>query len=162
MIGGRVVRMMAGARWEHASIVQNIARRIGNSLDDHGRDCMVFTETFYMKQKALDAHLLPDVTAVCGDLEPGATSTSEPVVLVEVVSVGTEARDRLEKWHVYQRLPSLQHYVLVARDRPHVEVFGRIDGAWTGMQVMDGLGETLTLTAIDTSLALSDIYRRVF
>lgn len=162
LIGRRVVRMMVGARWEHASIVQNIARRIGNSLDDRGRDCMVFTETFYMKQKALDAQLLPDVMVVCGDLEPGATSTSEPVVLVEVMSVGTEARDRLEKWHVYQRLPSLRHYVLVARDRPHVEVFDRIDGAWTGMQILDGLGETLQLAAIDTSLSLSDIYRRVF
>lgn len=162
LIGGRVVRMMVGARWEHASIVQNIAFGLESAFRANDGTCRTFTETFYMKQKALDAQLLPDVMVVCGDLEPGATSTSEPVVLVEVMSVGTEARDRLEKWHVYQRLPSLRHYVLVARDRPHVEVFDRVDGAWTGMQVLDGLGETLQLAAIDTRLALSDIYRRVF
>lgn len=162
LIGGRVVRLMVGARWEHAAIVGNIARSIGNGLDRNGRDCLVFTETFYMKQKALDAQLLPDVMVVCGDLEPGATSTAEPVVLMEVMSVGSEGRDRLEKWAVYQRLPTLLHYVLVARDRPHVEVFDRRDGRWSGLQVVDGLDGVLSLSGLDLGLPLADIYRRVF
>ena len=96
LIGGRVVRLMVGARWEHGLIVQNIARRIGNDLERNGSPCLAFTETFYMKEKALDAQLLPDVMVVCGDLEPGATSTDKPVVLVEVMSVGSEGRDRLK------------------------------------------------------------------
>lgn len=161
LIGGRVVKLMVGARWEHARIVQNIAQHAANGLDANGADCMVFTETFYMKEKKLDAQLLPDVMVVCGDLEPGATGTSEPVVLVEVTSVGSEGRDRLEKWHVYQKLPSLRHYVLVARDRPHVEVFNRVDGEWSGLKLLDGLDAVLALDAIGVELSLSTIYRRV-
>ena len=162
LIGGRVVRLMVGARWEHAAIVRNIAFGLESAFRAAGSGCQTFTETFYMKEKKLDAQLLPDVMVVCGDLEPGATSTGEPVVLVEVLSIGTEARDRLEKWAVYQRLPSLRHYVLVTRDRAHVEVFSRRDGEWAGMKVVDGLDATLELDALGVTLPLAEIYRRVF
>ena len=161
LIGGRVVRMMVGARWEHGRIVQNISRQLGNQFEAAGSSCQVFTETFYMKSLRLDAAMLPDVMVVCRDLDPGATSTEDPVVLVEVLSAGTEARDRFEKWHVYQQLASLRHYVLVKRDRPHIEVFDRVEGTWSGLRVRDGLDATLELPAIEASLPLADIYRRV-
>lgn len=161
LIGGRVVRMMVGARWEHGRIVQNIARHLDNAFEAGGSRCQTFAETFYMKRKALDASLLPDIMVVCGDLEPGATSTDAPVVLFEVLSAGTEARDRFEKWHVYQRLPALRHYVLVARDKAHAEVFDREGEAWRGMRVLDGLEAVLDLPAIGASLPLAAIYRRV-
>lgn len=161
LIGGRVVRMMVGARWEHAAIIQNIARHLGNAFDATGSGCQTFTESFYLRRRELDAALLPDVMVVYGDLEPGATATDAPVVLFEVMSPGTEARDRFDKWHIYQRLPSLKHYVLVARDKPHVESFDRVGEAWSGMRVLDGFDAVLDLPAVDAKLSLSDIYRRV-
>jgi len=162
LIGGRVVRMMVGARWEHAQIVQNVARHLGNRFEEADSPCRVFTETFYLKSRPLDAAMLPDVLVVCGDLEPGATSIDNPTVLFEVLSPGTEARDRFEKWRIYQQLPALQHYVLVARDRPHLEVYDRADGDWNGFRVLDGLDAVLDLPAIRISLPLQAIYRQVF
>lgn len=161
LIGGRLVRMMVGARWEHGRIVQNIAFGLERHFRNSGSSCQPFTETFYMKSRPLEAAMLPDVLVVCGDLEPGATSVDDPVVLFEVLSPGTESRDRFEKWGIYQRLASLRHYVLVARDRPHLEVFDRVDGTWSGLRLLDGLDATLELPAIDASLPLADIYRRV-
>lgn len=161
LIGGRVVRMMVGARWEHGRIVQNIARHTANQLDLSRPTCQVFAESFFMKQKLLRSAMLPDVMVVCGDLEPGATSTDQPVVLFEVMSSGSEARDRFEKWHLYRLLEALQHYVLVVRDRPLVEVFDRNDGEWTGHHVIEGLDAVLRLEAIDVELPLATIYHRV-
>ena len=161
LIGGRVVRMMVGARWEHARIVQNIAFGLEQGFRSRGSSCQTFAESFFMKNRALDAAMLPDVLVVCGDLEPGATSVDDAKVLFEVFSPGTEARDRFEKWRVYQQLASLQHYVLVARDRPRVEVFDRTDGTWSGYRALDGLDAILDLPAIGASLTLRDIYRRV-
>ena len=40
LIGGRVVRLMVGARWEHGLIVQNIARQIGNGLEGTARPAL--------------------------------------------------------------------------------------------------------------------------
>lgn len=94
------------------------------------------------------------------DIEPGATSVENPTFLFEVLSPGTEARDRFEKWAVYQQLASLQHDVLVARDRPHLKVFDRVEGRWGGFRVIDGLDEVLDLPTIQALLPLCDIYCR--
>lgn len=161
LIGGRVVKMMVGARWEHGRIVQNIARHTANQLDVCRPSCQVFAESFFMKKKLLESAMLPDVMVVCGDLEPGATSTDAPVVLFEVMSAGSETRDRFEKWAIYQQLPSLLHYVLVARDKPLIQVFDRIDGQWSAHRLLEGLDAVLRLHAIDVELPLSAIYQRV-
>lgn len=82
-------------------------------------------------------------------------------MLVEVLSPGTEARDRFEKWRVYQKLASLRHHVLVSRDRPHLEVFDRQGEAWGGLRMPDWLDAALDLPALDLMLSLSNIYRRI-
>jgi Uma2 family endonuclease len=162
LIGGRVVKMMVGARWEHHFIIQNLASGIRDRLRARKSPCRVFAETFYMKERLLDAAMLPDVIVRCGPLEPGATSINDPVVLCEVLSAGTEGRDRFDKWHVYQQLPALRHYVLVSRDRPHIEVMDRVDGEWSGLRVLDGLAATLALAALEVDIPLAEIYRDVF
>jgi Uma2 family endonuclease len=161
LIGGRVVRMMVGARWEHHFICKNIAFGVERRLREKGSPCHVFLETFFMKEKTLDAATLPDVMVQCGPLAPGASSVNNPTVLVEVMSEGSKARDRFEKWAVYQRLPSLKHYALVERDRPHVETFDRSGDVWSGVQILDGLEAMLALPAIGVDLPLSEIYRDV-
>lgn len=162
LIGGRVVRMMVGARWEHGRIVQNIASHLHQGFRAKGSSCQTFAETFYLKSHPLDAALLPDVLVVCGGIEAGATSVDNPTVLIEVLSPGTEARDRLEKWRIYQQLPTLQHYVLVARDRPHLEIYDRVDGVWSGFRVVEGIDTALELFSIQASLPLSEVYWGVF
>ena len=114
-----------------------------------------------MESRPLEAAMLPDVLVVGGDLEPGATSTDDPVVLFEVLSPGSQDRDRFEKWAVYRQLASLRHYVPVARDRPFLQVYDRVDGAWSGLRELDRLGAILELPAVGVSLPLADIDRRV-
>ncbi|MGC1587619.1 MAG: Uma2 family endonuclease, partial [Rhodomicrobium sp.] len=125
LIGGRVIRSMFGARWEHKRIVQNITVAMMNDFRGKRSACRPFDETFWLKEKLLDLQVFPDVMVRCGPLEPGAVHLSDPIVIVEVLSPGSEARDRHEKWALYQKLDSVKHYALVARDKAHVEVFSR-------------------------------------
>ncbi|MGB8735972.1 MAG: Uma2 family endonuclease, partial [Rhodomicrobium sp.] len=81
--------------------------------------------------------------------------------IVEVLSPGSEARDRHEKWALYQKLDSVKHYALVARDKAHVEVFSRGEAEWSGFQVLEGLEAKLRLPAVDFEMPLADIYRDV-
>lgn len=161
LIGGRVVKMMVGARWEHNFLVQNISAGLRDRLRATGSPCRTLTETFYFKDLALDASMLPDIMAQCGPLPPGATSVQSPVAVIEVLSTGTEARDRLVKWHVYQQIASLKHYVLVSQDRAHIETFDKVDGVWRGLRIIDGLEQTLPLSAMAIELPLAEIYRDV-
>lgn len=162
LIGGRVVRGVVGARWEHNRIIQNLASALLIQLRKSGSDCRPYVETFWLKEKSLDMKVLPDLMVRSGPLEQGATDLSDPVVIVEVVSPGSESRDRFEKWSFYQQIPSMKHYVLAARDQPHVEVFTQSDKGWSGYQVIEGLDQTLSLPAIGFETPLSDVYCDVF
>ncbi len=161
LIGGRVVKMMTGARWEHNFIVTNLAFGLQSRLRDSGSLCRTLTESFRLKEATIKSSLLPDIIVHCGPLPPGATSLSTPTILVEVMSDGSIGRDRVEKWHVYQKLPTLQHYVLVERDEPVIEVFDRAGEAWFKHRMIEGLDAVLDLSALAISIPLAEIYRDV-
>ncbi len=161
LIGGRVVKMMTGARWEHNYLVQNIGGALRERLRGAGSPCRTLTETFRLKEADLQSSLLPDVIVHCAPLLPGASSLDRPTVLVEILLDGSVGRDRVEKWRVYQKLPSLQHYVLVERDRPVIEVFDRAGEAWFQQRLIEGLDATLDLSALDLTIPLAEIYRDV-
>ncbi|PWB81044.1 MAG: Uma2 family endonuclease [Methylocystaceae bacterium] len=161
LIGGRVVRMMVGARWEHNYIIQNLSNGLRERLRAKGSPCRTLIESFRLRDKPNESSMLPDVIVHCRPLEPGAASLPDPTVLVEVMSEGSKARDRFEKWAVYQKLPSLRHYVLVERDRAHIETFDKIGEVWAGVRILDGLAAELDLPAIGVGVPLAEIYRDV-
>ena len=161
LIGGRVVRMMVGARWEHKRIVQNLTVALMNEFRRRGSDCRPFDETFYLKQRLLDLACFPDVMVRCGPLPPDATSLDDPVVLIEVVSKGSAQRDRWEKWGLYQKLPSLQHYVLVERDHSPSMSSTASRVASSSVRDLAQSTTTLRLPAIEFDMTLAEIYRDV-
>ena len=161
LIGGRVVKMMVGARWEHNFIVTNLASGLQSRLRSAGSSCRTLTESFRLKEQAIRSSLLPDVIVHCGPLPPGASSLNAPTVLVEVLSNGSVGRDRVEKWRVYQKLASLQHYVLIERDKAVIEVFDRAGEAWFKERMIEGLDAVLDLSAIRVTIPLAEIYRDV-
>ncbi len=161
LIGGRVIRGMVGARWEHKRIIQNLTIALMTDFRRRGSPCRPFDETFWLREKPLDLKVFPDVMVRCGALEADATDLSDPVVIIEVLSDGTQKRDRHDKWALYQRLPSLKHYVLVERKKPYVDVFSRENAEWASYRSLEGLDAVLKLPAIEFEMPLAEIYRDV-
>ncbi len=161
LIGGRVVKMMVGARWAHNLIIQNLSSGLQRRLRPAGSSCRTLTGSFRLKDASIQSSVLPDVIVHGGPLAPGATSLSDPTVLVEVVSDGSVGRDRVEKWRVYKNLPSLQHDVLVERDKPLLEVFDRRGEARFEGRLLEGLDAVLDLPSIAVGVPLPKIYEDV-
>ena len=159
LINGRVIRGMVGVRWEHHVIIDNMGLAIGSHLLKNKLPCRVYRETFYLKQRKTDLAALPDLMIHCGAPKPGMTSFNDPLILIEVVSPGSEARDRLEKRVAYQQLESLKSYVLVTRDKPFVEVFERADRGFLTKEPLTKLDDVLKLRAIEFEMPLAEIYR---
>ena len=148
------VYAMAGASRYHNIITTNIARHLGNHLEQ--TPCTVFSSD--MKVKADGHFFYPDVLVVCDDEQGDDYYTEKPVIIVEVLSKGTRRNDKSIKMTTYKTLPSLQEYVLIEQDFVDVEVCRRANG-WVSEHYF--LGDEVTFTSLDLTLAVADIYARV-
>jgi Uma2 family endonuclease len=161
LIGGRVVRGMVGARLGHHRIVQNVNFALRSHIRAKGLLCDTFTETFWLKQRFLKLAAFPDIMVRCGPMEPDAVSIEDPLILIEVVSPGSEDRDRGEKASAYMRLTSLQHVCFIDRDRVRIDLFDRKEAGWLPRSPIESLDDTFTLDAIEFSTKVVDVYRDV-
>ncbi len=109
---------------------------------------------------ANNATYYPDVRVICDRTDNDPYVKQKPCLLVEVLSRSTAALDRREKLFNYQKLESLQEYVMVSQSEQKVELYRKdSDGSWL-VQCL-GAGESLDLRSIDLAIALSEIYEDV-
>jgi Uma2 family endonuclease len=81
-------------------------------------------------------------------------------MVAEVLSRSTESTDRREKWAAYQKLPSLREYLLLAQDRPYIEVYKRVNLRQWSLTVLEA-ADTLVLGSGNLSMQVADLYRGV-
>src|SRR5689334_10182145 len=101
---GRVVAM-AGASRNHNRIVANLATSLG--LAFRSRNCNHYSSDMRVGLAGDRAFLYPDLVITCGEeqLLPTTPETLlNPLVIIEVLSPSTEARDRGEKFLCYQSI----------------------------------------------------------
>ena len=160
LAAGRVYVSSAGRTAAHNVIVQNIGCHILTQARAAGSPFRTFLQTLYLKSCAIESALLPDVMVRSGRLPPGASSCDDPVAIVEVLDQ-TGLNSGSDRWEVCRRIPTLQHYVLVARETALVAVYDRAGDAWYERRTIEGLDATLDLPAIGVSISLAEIYRDV-
>lgn len=148
------VYAMGGASRSHNIISSNVARILGNHLEN----TRYTTFSSAMKVKANNCFFYPDVMVVCDDDKGDEYFTDAPVIIVEVLSKSTRRLDKVTKMAIYKTIPSLQEYVLIEQDVVDVEVCRRSNG-WVSQHYF--LGDDATFEAIDITLSIADIYHRV-
>ena len=92
------------------------------------RPCAVFTSDVRVRIDATDKTTYPDAFVVCGPRQTSPVdphAVTNPLLIVEVLSEGTERSDRGEKFAHYRRLPSLREVVFVGQDPQRIEVYSR-------------------------------------
>ena len=160
-IDGQIVAMTGGT-FEHAVIAGNVAREIGEALND--RPCWVCPADMRIKIEASERYTYADVAVVCGTprFEDDRRDTLlNPTALFEVLLDSTESYDRGEKFAHYRTLPSLADYVLVSQKQVLIEHFQRqADGGWLLRAL--GPGERLALPSLGCEVAVDAFYLKVF
>lgn len=153
---------MAGGTPAHNIIAANVIGAAVTGL--RGGPCRAFTSDQKVWVPRKGGVVYPDVSVVCGrpSLHEGTTDVVDnPVVIVEVLSPGTESFDRAEKFEGYRTIPTLQHYLMLSSAEEHVEHYERTgDGAWTLREFRRG--ETVALTSPDLTLRVDELYDRAF
>lgn len=153
--------VMAGGTMRHSALQAKIVTALETTRPP---GCVVFTSDMRVRVVATGRATYPDASMVCGPVESdpedvARTTITNPTLLVEVLSVTTEKGDRGNKWMHYQRIPSLQEYVLVSQE-PRIEIYRRMAaGTWEYFEVREGAvtlssGATLDLATLYADLPL--------
>ena len=153
---------MAGATPTHNTLATNALGLLFGAL--RGGPCRPFNSDQKIWIPRKRGVVYPDVSVVCGRLSLREETTdvvTNPSLVLEVLSPGTEAFDRADKFAGYRSVETLRHYVMVSSQEVMVEQYLRQDdGSWT-LRVF-GPGDVLTFAAPDLRLAVDELYERAF
>ncbi|MEM6274983.1 MAG: Uma2 family endonuclease [Myxococcota bacterium] len=115
LAAGEVVAM-APERAAHNRVKGHVFQALQRAISTGALPCEVFTDGMVVRVDDGTVYE-PDATVRCGQsLADDATEFSDPIIVVEVLSPSTRARDAGAKLADYFRLSSVRHYVLVRTD----------------------------------------------
>ncbi len=156
-LAGRVYAM-AGASLSHNLIAGNFFLEIATHL--RGKKCQVFASDMkiHLQDQGDNWFYYPDVMVNCDPAGQQRYFCETPSVIIEVLAPDTERTDRREKLLAYQRLASLQTYILADREKREITVYERVSGGWEKSILTQDA--TLTIPSLDFSISLDALYAR--
>jgi Uma2 family endonuclease len=153
---------MAGASRQHNEIKENLIGELFGRLK--GGSCRTYSSDQRVTVPSTGLYTYPDLVIVCGPPKfapEDADTLVNPQVVIEILSDSTEKYDRGDKFQQYQKLPSVQEYVLVSQNQVLVERYARQpDGTWVPTTFDDPAGE-FALATVPVRVPLADVYRGV-
>jgi Uma2 family endonuclease len=157
-----VIVCMAGSSDEHNAIAACLSALLGARVRS-GCWGLSAHQRFWIE--ATQRARYSDASIICG--KPAhpthdRETTTNPTVIVEVLSPTTEGDDEGEKRHDFQSLPTLQAYVLVAQDARRVSVYRRSErGEWRPEPEMYRSGDSFELPALTYAIPVDEVYEGV-
>jgi Uma2 family endonuclease len=152
---------MAGGSPRHNYLSAAVGAELRAAL--RGKRCHVLSPDQRISAGQGERYVYADAVVACGGVqtEPGTSDVlANPAIVVEVLSPGTEAYDRGDKWEAYRRIASLTDYLLVSQTSVRAEHYQReADASWR-YRVLDA-GATITL-ANGGFLTIDAIYEGAF
>jgi Uma2 family endonuclease len=158
LIDGRVYAMSGGTK-NHSVIAINALLLIRSHL--RGSQCQVFNSDLKINILHTANYTYPDLSVTCDDRDrEHPLYITYPCLIVEVLSLSTEAYDRGKKFDRYRRNPNLIDYVLVSSDEMAIDVYHRKDtGEWVILSYREG--DCVDLKSINLSLPIKQFYEEV-
>ncbi len=156
---GEIFVMAGGTRF-HSLTIGNIARHLGNQLENE--PCEVHTSDLRVKTKVAN-YVYPDVVVVCHPkFVPNIFDTLEnPQVVFEVLSKSTKYRDRTDKRIDYFDLESVTDYVIVHQIEMLVEHYERVSQSEWTLRIYDQSKHLIELNSIKCRIELEKIYQNI-
>ena len=154
-----VIVAMAGGSDEHNAIASRFG---GLFVTRIRRGCRSYTPDQRFWIAAATRGRYSDGSIICGKPSNPAhdgQATTNPCVIVEVLSPSSEGDDDGEKRRDFQSLASLQAYVIAAQDARTVKVYRRTErGDWRHEPDLYQAGDRFELPTLTSAISVDDIY----
>ena len=157
-VNGEVFAMTGG------TICHNdIALNLYTALRPHvrSRGCRANVSDVKVQVSPKSPYYYPDVIVSCDPQDLNARNfIQNPNLIVEVLSPGTSAKDRGEKFTYYLTIPRLQEYIMIDSEKISVERYCRGEGRmWLYYPYM--AGDIITLSSIEFDCPIELLYEGV-
>jgi Uma2 family endonuclease len=158
-IAGRVYAMSGGSV-NHSAVARNFLTETAMRL--RGKSCEPFGSDLSIRVEQVGgvSFFYPDVSVICTPLDGSDQFSSEPVVVLEVLSPSTRRNDETSKLQAYLTMPSLKVLLLAESDKPEVKVYRRSNTQFV-VEIHQGRDAEIPLPEIGMNLSLEDLYRGV-
>ncbi|BAZ13385.1 hypothetical protein NIES4071_52240 [Calothrix sp. NIES-4071] len=149
---------MNGSTIPHNDVVLNFYRALYPHL--RSRSCRVNVSDVKVQVSSKSLYY-PDVIVSCDSQDLNARKfIQKPKLIAEVLSPGTSAKDRGEKFINYLKMPSLQEYILIDSEEISVERYCRGEGRmW--LYYPYTAGDMVTLSSIEFEFPIELLYQGV-
>ncbi len=144
---------MVGVSVAHSTIQINILTALANRL--RGKPCQPHGSD--LKIEVAGRIRYPDAFVVCTPRAGIDRIVPDPVVIFEILSEGSDRRDRITKNEEYRQTPSVHRYVMLEQDEMAATVFAREAERWVGTLLK---GEAnLSMPEIGIEVPLAEFYQ---
>ena len=144
---------MTGGTFAHDRISINLAASLVNRL--RGKPCQPHGSN--LKIAVMGSIRYPDAYVTCGGTPRlDSTLAADPVVIFEVLSKGTAAKDRGVKNREYSSTASVQRYVMLEQVEIGGTMFERVGEDWVGHILT--ADSVIRMPEIGIELPLAELY----
>ena len=150
---------MAPPAEAHRILAVRLVSRIDAALADR-RPCNAQIDAGVVHPDRADSYYVADIAVTCRPNEPRQQAVREPILLVEILSPGTERHDRRIKLLVYRQIASVQEILLIDSESYHAELHRRYDGHWI-TELFRGSDALLPLSSVGLSAPISELYEGI-
>ena len=160
-INGEII-LMAGGSPNHNEMTSILNAILRVSLK--GKPYSIFSSDQRLWVPQLNNYTYPDVIVAAKpiELQSGRTDTiTNPLLIAEVLSKGTRAYDRDDKFAAYRTIPSFQEYLLIDQYRLRVEQYSKTDANKWIFSEYSCAGDRLMLTSVQVEILLADLYENI-
>jgi Uma2 family endonuclease len=155
LIGGFPMAMAPPAR-PHGILTV----RLGAAIDDallSRRPCMTQAEAGIVRPDRDDTFYVADLAVTCSPYQRGEQLVKEPILIVEILSPGTERHDRRTKLPAYRDIDSVGEILLIDSESIYAEILRREGDHWI-TELVRGRDATLHLASVDLWIAMAELY----
>ncbi len=149
---------MSGATDLHNEICQNLIIFLRSQLEK--KEFKVYMEGVKCKIQGEEYYTYPDVFVTSNEIDrENKYIKQHPSLIVEVLSDSTRKYDTVDKFIQYQKIDSLQYYILVEPEVYSVHCFSKDEkGEWQAA-IYTKLDESIELKLLSIQLPLQSIYK---
>jgi Uma2 family endonuclease len=124
------------------------------------RPCSVQTEAGIVRPDRDDTYYVADLAVTCSPYERGEQLVKDPVLIVEILSPGTERHDRRTKLPVYREIGSVKEILLIDSESIYAEILRREGDRWI-TELVQGRDAALRLSSVDLHIAMAELYEGI-